>query len=715
MGAALWVRPAKAIWSEYPTASECHFPTVVHLRTQLPNGEIGVCTGVYLGEDLVITAAHCIHAEGAPLPDTPYVTWVFFGDSYPGAALWFDAACVAHPEYQANAGPFAVGVDLAVCTLEERDGGDTFWDLDLAFGQDPGQTGSVVWPMIPDGCERDVLRERVYQDGPFEAIFVGWGRDAPLISGDSPDYGEKRFVSVDFQGQFSAHANGSNFPGSLLRSAQPEPYACTEGAVDRLVTGGDSGGPLFVEADDGALRLVGIAHASDAHPEMPGICPAAGEWAQFVHYEPVPSHLRWIEQTAGVDVPPCFDFVPGEGWVFDPECTDYHGNGRPQGKVWDAPWGCYDAADRVPVTRCGGAIPPPIDDITVPGVPSSGTDLDWAVALARDPAHLRPPPPPLFAGGTLATTFGTHGEDVLLGSAGPEAPRAGGGNDLLLGGAGNDALLGGAGNDALSGGPGDDAIAGGPGNDVIFAGPGDDTVALFHLCEASGAEVIVGGPGDDTVIAPVGRHALLAAEVLLVGVERVVVAPELAARSGCAPRSPEDGAQFLAGHGGREEVQPRSRWPRGRPGSRAPRLSSWPRLRPSLVAGPQRRRMVPEIRAGGPKTGAAAPQDRAPARAHGAIWTATAPIAWARPRSSIPCRPRAATPCWCATSMATAWPSWSLHAAVSRVGACQVPTPFRHSPSSCRASNAPGRAPRRPGTWTVTASKTSWRSSRKTR
>jgi len=59
----------------------------------------------------------------------------------------------------------------------------------------------------------------------------------------------------------------------------------------------------------------------------------------------------------------------------------------------------------------------------------------------------------------------TEGDDVIVGTSGPDTINALGGNDIVCGLAGDDTLLGGLGNDRLIGQGGDDFLDGGPGAD----------------------------------------------------------------------------------------------------------------------------------------------------------------------------------------------------------------------------------------------------------
>jgi Ca2+-binding RTX toxin-like protein len=77
---------------------------------------------------------------------------------------------------------------------------------------------------------------------------------------------------------------------------------------------------------------------------------------------------------------------------------------------------------------------------------------------------------------TVAGNTGTAGDDIIIGTPGPETLQGLGGNDLLCGRGGGDALYGGVGNDRLEGQDGPDRLYGGPGNDHLVPTAGDTVV-----------------------------------------------------------------------------------------------------------------------------------------------------------------------------------------------------------------------------------------------
>jgi len=99
--------------------------------------------------------------------------------------------------------------------------------------------------------------------------------------------------------------------------------------------------------------------------------------------------------------------------------------------------------------------------------------------------------------------FGGEGNDTLAGGPGNDRVRGQQGVDTIAGGDGNDFLYGGVEGDTISGDDGNDVIGGFGGSDTIDAGPGDDKVF-----GGFGADLIDGGPGSDTIRGLVGNDVI---------------------------------------------------------------------------------------------------------------------------------------------------------------------------------------------------------------
>ena len=99
--------------------------------------------------------------------------------------------------------------------------------------------------------------------------------------------------------------------------------------------------------------------------------------------------------------------------------------------------------------------------------------------------------------------IGTSGPDRIRGYGGIDLLRGSGGNDTIEGGDGPDSLYGDQGDDRLEGGAGDDVLRGGRGDDTLDGGDGEDTIRSDRdddlILGSAGADYINGGDGFDTV------------------------------------------------------------------------------------------------------------------------------------------------------------------------------------------------------------------------
>lgn len=144
-----------------------------------------------------------------------------------------------------------------------------------------------------------------------------------------------------------------------------------------------------------------------------------------------------------------------------------------------------------------------LDAEGLPIVAYEDTTNDTVKLLACDNASCIVPPKCNGKTVTVNLALGetpTAGDDVILGTPGPDKIDALEGNDLIcaLGGKdiidagpGNDRVLAGGGLDTVNLGPGDDLARGGKGNDVINGGEGND-----KLLGQKGRDTLDGGDGN---------------------------------------------------------------------------------------------------------------------------------------------------------------------------------------------------------------------------
>jgi len=265
-------RPASALDAAIATECvTCQFPVVVSVAAQ--------CTGVYMGGNVILTAAHCTDdvREGK--------SRAFFGEDIgePSFAAVIER-CVRHPDgdFTRNAlGEDSYeGVDLAFCTLDDAQ---------------PIPDVPLVPAMVPTGCERDWLAQQV-EGGTATLTAVGFGcAERDDGSGKPCDAGVKRHVGVQLVRQLEYAGSATKL--ELQRA----------GANETALMAGDSGGPYFARLPDGTWRLVALHHGANA-----------GVSGAFV--ESVAPYVHWVESASRVDVTPCLDFAHG-AWTASADCT----------------------------------------------------------------------------------------------------------------------------------------------------------------------------------------------------------------------------------------------------------------------------------------------------------------------------------------------------------------------------------------------------------
>ncbi|MBI3547866.1 MAG: S1 family peptidase [Elusimicrobia bacterium] len=215
-------------------------PVIAHTE-----GEIPLCTGVLIAEDLVLTAAHCV-----PDPATKDKVEILYDldpkrttpDLYKdaGTSRIFSTQYVRHETYRRSTGIFDIpyGIDLALVRLT------------------PSLTGRAVASLPSAGLE--------LSDDGVDVTVAGWGSRGP-----DAGYG-LRSGTVRMRPSFSLLSQEEG-------KAEYEPGAVT-------ICPGDSGGPAFSLQSGGPPVVVAV------HSYRIGYCPNARGKATYV-----PSWIGWIE------------------------------------------------------------------------------------------------------------------------------------------------------------------------------------------------------------------------------------------------------------------------------------------------------------------------------------------------------------------------------------------------------------------------------------
>jgi hypothetical protein len=232
-------------------ATTCQWPNVVRVGY--------FCTGVYIGNGLVLTAAHCLEGDNI---SGGIVTFGENSSSSQGVLEIDVEQAIAHPDGHNSTSVFGEdsydGVDLAILILESE------W---------PGP----VAPVMRIGCESNWLNYAFFNlDGPFHpkmrAVGMGCNEVNYNIYPPCVEDGQKRIWNTWLDQHFpQIQYHGST---KLLQTVPPW-------LDDHPVEEGDSGSPLFVRMPDGTWRVIGVCHGTK------------GNWE--VLWQPVPPFVDWIE------------------------------------------------------------------------------------------------------------------------------------------------------------------------------------------------------------------------------------------------------------------------------------------------------------------------------------------------------------------------------------------------------------------------------------
>jgi hypothetical protein len=235
-------------------------PTPIVGGTQVPLGrwdavaafQIGVrfCSGTMVAPRLLLTAAHCLVGLN---PESAHTMVVAFGPS------------AASPVAFTVADGF--GAFDEFCTECTRDR----FDLGYVLLRDAVSLPEGFPPLITDQATWDA----VMVDGtPVVAVGYGQEEDGTPSGGDDRGIGVKREVPLEF------------------RSFSPSGLDFRAGGDGRGTCNGDSGGPAFVELEDGVWAIAGV---------LSGGFGACGEGGLF--NVPLPA-LPWIRDETGIDLLP---------------------------------------------------------------------------------------------------------------------------------------------------------------------------------------------------------------------------------------------------------------------------------------------------------------------------------------------------------------------------------------------------------------------------
>jgi len=247
---------------------------------------MGGCTGTLVHPEVVIFAAHCMFFSGGGAPPT-----VGFGES--DFAISREVAtqdCTMFPNWIPEESSY--GTDVAFCRLAEP-------VLDV--------------PIVPVlmGCETEILQP---------------GQDVTLVGFGLTEIGE-----YGVKHEVVAQVNG--FEGTEINVGGGGTSSCN----------GDSGGPAYVQLEDGSWRVFGITSRG-----------VSGDCYDQSIYGLIFEHAAWIESELGLDITPCHD---ADGtWNPSEACTAFPIEPRMGESGWEL--GCAQARLSGPSATCGAAFEP---------------------------------------------------------------------------------------------------------------------------------------------------------------------------------------------------------------------------------------------------------------------------------------------------------------------------------------------------------------------
>ncbi len=243
------------------------------------------CTGTLVHPEVVVFAAHCMFFAGGAGP-----SFAGFGEADGDFAREVGTSdCMMWPGWVPDESTF--GFDVAFCTLTEP---------------------VIDVPIVPIlmGCETEILQ-------PGQGItLVGYGVTETGV------FGTKHEVDTQVNGMEGLEIN--------------------VGGGGTSSCNGDSGGPAYVQLEDGTWRVFGITSRG-----VTGNCNGQSIYG-LIH-----SHVEWIEDETGIDITPCHD---ADGtWNPTDGCTEFPLDPGIADSGWEA--GCGPGRLSGPSATCGDPFP----------------------------------------------------------------------------------------------------------------------------------------------------------------------------------------------------------------------------------------------------------------------------------------------------------------------------------------------------------------------
>lgn len=216
------------------------------------------CTGVLVHNELLLTAAHCLH-------DAKGIVGILFGSNiYTDAYVVKPGEFATHPSFKFREHP-------------------NHHDFDIAWVKIDGA--------LPPGTRPVAVNTLAKLPGAIkETTLTGFGTSSEW---ERTSRGYLNSVTVPLQTDGSPQTLGEHTYNHIFTVGEPGRGPCH----------GDSGGPMFIESE-GQWVVAGLTHGVDVYPDIPisgsddvDMC-AAGK----ASYVAIAGHLNWIESTSGISL-----------------------------------------------------------------------------------------------------------------------------------------------------------------------------------------------------------------------------------------------------------------------------------------------------------------------------------------------------------------------------------------------------------------------------
>jgi len=231
----------------------------------------------------------------------------------------------------------------------------------IQFGEQAGSGPSVgVLGCVGDGSQDAMLCELAEEvtNVPVTPVLFGCEVDTYLTIGTP--------VVIAGFGQTSYGVGGGTklWANQSIAAVEPGRVIVGEPGDGTSPCPGDSGGPAFVQVDDGSWRVIGTVLSGTT-----GIpCNSAAD------FQRIDTVVANFEAASGLDITPCFDGVTGV-WDPGPECGGFFAGNELGSGTWND-W-CEGTPASVPSDECGPAFGDGGDD-------GGGSESDGGMDDAAD-------------------------------------------------------------------------------------------------------------------------------------------------------------------------------------------------------------------------------------------------------------------------------------------------------------------------------------------